>query len=80
MGFYSLSGRKSYRKISRSLQAARDSGVDFPNRSEIWQAPRQYSAAEKPLKFQGETIIATSNHAASRLREIWRQDVLPLSE
>ena len=38
--FYSLSGRASYRKISWSLEAMR-SGLDFSNRSENWQAPRQ---------------------------------------
>ena len=35
LDFHSLSGWTSYPKISW------DSGVDFSNRSEIWQAPRQ---------------------------------------
>ena len=37
-------------------------------------------AAEMPVKFQIDTIIMTSNLAASRLHEIRRQDVLSLSE
>ena len=36
---YSLSGRTSYRKISRSLEATR-SGFRFFNHSEIWQTSR----------------------------------------
>ena len=36
-GLYSLSGKTSYRKIS----TPRDSGLNFSNRSEIWQVPRQ---------------------------------------
>ena len=36
-GLYTLSGKTSYREISKP----RDSGLDFSNRSEIWQAPRQ---------------------------------------
>ena len=40
LGLYSLSVRPSYRKISRSFEAAR---FEFQpiDRSEIWQAPRQ---------------------------------------
>ena len=37
MGLYSLSGRKSYREISKP----RDSGFIFSNRFDNWQAPRQ---------------------------------------
>ena len=36
--------------------------------------------AEVPVEFQSDTIIITPNLAASRLHEIWRQDVLPLNE
>ena len=37
-------------------------------------------AAEMPVQFQIDTIIITSNFAASRLYEILRSDVRPLSE
>ena len=37
-------------------------------------------AAEMSGKFQSDTIILTSNLGALRLHEIWRWDVLPLSE
>ena len=57
--FYSLSGKTSYRKISKP----QDSSLDFCTRSEIWQAA---------FKFQSHTIIITSNLAASRLHEICR--------
>ena len=40
LGLYSLSGKTSYCKISWSLEVARFC-LDFFNRSEIWQAPRQ---------------------------------------
>ena len=56
----------SYRNISWSLEAARFASRLF-NRLEIWQA-----AAETPVKFQSDTIITTSNLAASRLHEIVR--------
>ena len=38
------------------------------------------SSAEMFVKFQSDTMIMTPNLVASRLHEIWRQDVLPLSE
>ena len=37
-------------------------------------------AAEMLVKFQSDTIIIIPNLAASRLREIWWWDVLPLRE
>ena len=37
---YSPSGKTSYRR-SRDVPKPRDSGFDFSNRFEIWQAPRQ---------------------------------------
>ena len=40
LGLYSLSGRTSTR-ISRKVSQPLDSGLDFPNGSQIWQAPRQ---------------------------------------
>ena len=63
---YSLSGLT----VSRPWY----SGLNFSNRSEIC------SAVEMPVKFQSDTLIITPNLAASRLREIWWSDVLPLSE
>ena len=38
------------------------------------------NAAELPVKFQSDTIIITSNLAASRLPEIWCLDVHTLSD
>ena len=38
------------------------------------------NAAEIPVKFQSDTIIVTSNIAASRFHEILRQNNHPLSE
>ena len=38
------------------------------------------STAEMPVKFQSDTSIIEPNLAASRLHEILRQDVRPLSE
>ena len=43
------------------VSKSRDSRLHFSNR-----------AAEMPVKFQSDTIIITSNLAASRLHEIWR--------
>ena len=51
--------------LPRKGSKSRDSGLDFSNHSEIWQAP------EMPVKFQSDTIIITSNLAASRLDGIW---------
>ena len=53
-GLYSLSGKTSYRQISRSLEAAR-LGV---------------GAAEVPVKFQSDGTSLNPNLAVSRLREI----------
>ena len=65
------------------MSKSRDSGLDFPDRSEIWQAARQ--SRDSGLDFsdrseiwqairqhyiQSDTIIRTPNLAASRLREI----------
>ena len=36
--------------------------------------------AKLPIEFHIDTIIITTNHAASRLQEIWRWDGLSLSE
>ena len=36
------------------------------------------SATEIPVKFQSQTIIITSNLAASRLHKISREDAFPL--
>ena len=40
LGFYLLSGKTSYRKISWSFEVA-TIGLRLLNRSKIWQAPRQ---------------------------------------
>ena len=67
-GFYPISGRTAYRKISWSLEAARFIFRLFHS-SEDWQAPRQQSA-EMPVKYQRCTIIITSNLTAYRLQVI----------
>ena len=41
LGLYSLSGRMSYRKMSRSLEVT-SSELDFSSRPKIWLAPRQH--------------------------------------
>ena len=46
LGLYSMSGKTSYRR-SREVSKPRDSGLDFSNRSEIWQAAE--TAAEMPV-------------------------------
>ena len=63
LGLYSLNGRTPYRKISCEVSKPRDSCLDFPNRSEIWQASRQqryldaYQIAERHdhynIQFRG---------------------------
>ena len=78
-GLYSLSGKMSYRKISWSFEAT---GFGF----RLFQSLRKVDSrigsttAEIPAQFQSDAIIITSNLAAWRLHEIWRYDVLPLSE
>ena len=61
-GAYSLSGMTHYHNL------------DFSNRPEIWQTPRQQHCWG-PVKFQSDTIILTTYLAgvmASRFHEIWR--------
>ena len=56
---------------SREVSKQRDLGLDFINRSEIWQAAQQQRCRDA-VKFQIDTIIITSKLAASRLHEILR--------
>ena len=64
-GVYSISGRASYRETSRSLEAAR---FEFALPQSLWNwTVLGSSAAEMPAKFQSDTIIITSDLAASRL-------------
>ena len=49
------------------------------NRFEILLAPRQ-QRCQVPVKYQSDMAIAAFNLAASRLHEIWRKDVVPISE
>ena len=66
-GLYSPSGKPSYRQISLNLVAT-TYGVKFSDAS--WQAFRQY-CCRGPVKFQNDTIILTSDLAASRFCEVW---------
>ena len=66
----------------------RDLGLNFSNRSEIWQAPRQQrhrdacqmlagsntvgAIRRRLVKCQSDMIIITANLAASKFHEIWR--------
>ena len=56
----------------REVSKPRDSGLDFSNRSEIWQAPRQQRYRDVCQISLSDTIIITSNLAASRLHESLR--------
>ena len=62
LGYHSLSGWTSYRKISW------DSGVDFSNRSEIWQAPRQQRRRDacQIAEWYGNYNIQSCGFEASR--------------
>ena len=57
LGPYSLSGKASCSKISRSLEATR-CGFSI------------FQSAEMPVKFQSDAMIMTSNLMASKLHEI----------
>ena len=74
-GHYSLSGKTFYRKISRSLEAARFY-VIIRLSFEIWRA----CPDSRVVKFQSDRSSLKLYLAASGLREIWRQDVLAHSE
>ena len=77
-GLYSLRGQTtSYRKISWNLEDVR---LGFRLLKSLWsaQAFRQRRCLYA-IKFQSDTMM-TLNLAASRLHEIWRWDVLLLSE
>ena len=71
-GLYSLSGRTSYRKISWSLEAARFGFRLFLSLRNLTSNSAGRCAAELPVKCRSDTIIVTSNLAASRLHEIWQ--------
>ena len=68
---HSLSGKTSYRKFSWSPEAAIFGFILFRL---LWHFNRHMgnSAAVMPVKYQSDTIVATSNLAAYRLHEIWR--------
>ena len=57
-------------------------GAQIPTFQMALNVDRQIgnSATEMPVTFQSVTIIITSNLAVSRLHEVWREDVLPLSK
>ena len=74
-GLNSLSGKTSYRQISWRLEATR---LDVIMITSLWNLTG-ISAAEVPIKLQSDWKGLNSNLAASRLHEILRQDVRPLS-
>ena len=71
-----LSVKTSYRKISWSLEVARFRFRFFPPIALKINRHLGSSAAEMPVKIQSDTIIITPIPATSRLREVWRQNVL----
>ena len=72
-GLYSLSGKTSYRQISRSLEAAR---LDVTIIVSLWNltgiSAALLRAAEVPVKFQSDWKSLNPNLVASRLHEILR--------
>ena len=68
LGLYSLCGRTSYRKISRSNEAERFRFIRFKS---LWNLHLSSTAEEMPAKFQSDTIIIASNLVGSILHEIF---------
>ena len=62
---HQLDGRLSAK--SHEVLKAQDSGLDVYNRSEIWQVHLGGNVVETPAKSLSDTIIVTSNLAASSL-------------
>ena len=75
---YSLSGRTSHRNISRSLEAVR---LDVTTIVSFWNLTGISAALlpKVPVKLESDWINLNTNLAASRLHEILRQYVCPLS-
>ena len=69
-GFYSPSGRTSYRKILE-VSRSRDCVLWWSYRSEIWHTISS-DAAEVPVKLQSDRESINMNLAALRLHEILR--------
>ena len=69
LGLYSLSGRASYRKISRSLKAASLIVMIIVS---LWNFDKHLlrAAAEMPVKFQSDWKCITPNLVASRFHDI----------
>ena len=78
-GLHSLSRGLHYRKIFWKSGSHEIQVYIFPIAIKFYRHLGSV-AVEMPFKFQSDTIIATYNLAMSRFHEIWRQDVLPLSE
>ena len=71
LGLYSLSGWTSYRKISWILEAVRF-GFKFPQ--SLWNLTGTSAALPRCLSnFKGDTIIISSNLAASRRNLVARR-------
>ena len=71
-GICSLSGRAFYRKISER----RNAGLNFSNRSEIWQVLQQHCCRDTCQTSERHDY----NNTQYRGFETWRQNVLLLSE
>ena len=63
---YSLKGRTSYHKLSQSPEAARSIIILK------YDMHLSRCVAKLPVKCRSDTIIITSNLAASRLHEVWQ--------
>ena len=73
-GLYWLSGWTSYRKISWNISEPRDSGLDFSNRSEICQAPRdvcQMLEWYDPYNIQSRGFETARDLAVRRSSPLW---------
>ena len=76
-GLHSLSGRTSYHNTSGEVSKPRDSGLNYSNQSEIWQAPRQQRDACQSSGRCNNYHIQSQGFETS---QDWWQNVLSLSE
>ena len=78
-GLYPLSGKTSHSQISLSPEAVRlcVRMISFALQFDRFHV---FAAAEGPVKFQSDWRSLNPNLADSKLHEILRKDVLPLSD
>ena len=68
---------------SRDLEGVskeRDLGLNFSNRSDIWQAPRQQRCRDACQISEQYNHYNIQSGGFETWREIWSYDALPLSE